>query len=63
MTDAEIDKVLGTAIPGGSAARDWFMPHDTKQGLQNVRNVVRRMLDTAARLDRVAAERNNKGAE
>jgi hypothetical protein len=57
MTDAEIDKVLSTAIPGGSAARDWFLPHDTERGLENVRNVVRRMLDTAARLERVAAAR------
>lgn len=43
MTDYEVDKLLSTTIPGGSQARDWFLPHDTEQGLKNVRDVVRRM--------------------
>ena len=44
MGDAEIDKLLSTSIPGGSQARDWFLPHDTEKGLANVRDVVRLML-------------------
>ena len=47
MTDEYIDKLLSTAIPGGSQARDWFLPHDTKRGLENVRDVVRRIVAAA----------------
>lgn len=47
MTDEEVDKLLSTPIPGGSQARDWFLPHDTDRGLENVRDVVRRMMDMA----------------
>lgn len=44
MTNEEVDRLLSTAIPGGSQARDWFLPHDTKRGLENVRDVVRRLV-------------------
>lgn len=47
LKDDEIDAVLSTRIPGGSAARDWFLPHETPQGLANVRTVVRAMIDAA----------------
>lgn len=47
LSDGEIDRLLSTPIPGGSAARDWFLPHDTEQGLANVRTVVRLMLAAA----------------
>lgn len=45
--DAEVDRILSTSIPGGSAARDWFLPHETPKGLANVRDVVRAMLAAA----------------
>ena len=54
MTDKEIDRLLSTPIPGGSQARDWFLPHDTERGLANVRDVVLRL---------VAAEREACAAE
>ena len=44
LTDDTIDKALSTAIPGGSIADNWFLPHETKRGMQNVREVVRLML-------------------
>ena len=44
LTDERIDQILSTAIPGGSQARDWFLPHDDAHGLANVRDVVRRMI-------------------
>ena len=47
LADAQIDRLLSTAIPGGSTARDWFLPHDTDRGLENVRAVVRAMLSAA----------------
>ena len=47
LSDAEIDRVLGTHIPGGSHARDWFLPHELPKGKENVRDVVRRMIATA----------------
>lgn len=43
LADEIIDKMLSEPIPGGSQARDWFLPHETKKGLENVREVVRRM--------------------
>jgi hypothetical protein len=46
FSDEELDRILSTRIPGGSAARDWFLPHDTERGLENVREVVQRMFDT-----------------
>lgn len=49
MTDEEIDRLLSTPIPGGSQARDWFLPHDTDRGLENVRDVVRRMMEELRR--------------
>ena len=47
-TDAEVDRMLDVPIPGGSRARDWFLPHGTKKGLENVREVVRRMVNVVA---------------
>ena len=48
LTDEQIDRALSVQIPGGSAARDWFLPHETPQGLQNVREVVRCMFAVIA---------------
>ena len=44
MTNETIDRLLSAPIPGGSQARDWFLPHDTERGLENVRDVVRRLV-------------------
>lgn len=49
LTDGDVDRILRTQIPGGSAAADWFLPHDSERGLQNVRSVVRLMIDAALR--------------
>ena len=49
-SDVDIDRILSTPIPGGSSARDWFLPHEQEKGLRNVRDVVRRMMETAAAL-------------
>ncbi len=46
LTNDEIDYLLSTPIPGGSQARDWFLPHDHPRGLENVRDVVQRMINT-----------------
>lgn len=48
MDNKLIDKALSAPIPGGSNARDWFLPHDTERGLENVRDVVRRMFAAVA---------------
>lgn len=55
MTDQEIDKLLSTPIPGGSQARDWFLPHDTPRGIANIRDVVRRIVATHQERCAVAA--------
>lgn len=47
LTDSQVDRMLSAPIPGGSSARDWFLPHDTERGLGNVRDVVRAMLSAA----------------
>jgi hypothetical protein len=47
LTDREVDRILSVRIPGGSEARHWFLPHDTKKGLENVRNVVRAMIEVS----------------
>lgn len=52
MKNEEVDRLLSTPIPGGSQARDWFLPHDTERGLDNVRDVVRRIV--AADRERLA---------
>ena len=41
MTNEEVDKILSARVPGGSEVRDWFLPHETDRGLENVRNIVR----------------------
>lgn len=46
LTDAEIDKMLRARIPGGSDARDWFLPHESDQAQANIRAVVRAMFAT-----------------
>ena len=61
MTNQEIDKLLSTPIPGGSQARDWFIPHDTERGLENVRDVVRRIV--AANQERCAVAAWNAGMD
>lgn len=45
IDNERIDRILSTRIPGGSEARDWFLPHDTERGLENVRTVVRLMIE------------------
>jgi len=62
LTDKEVDRILSTPIPGGSVARDWFLPHEQARGLANVRNVVRRMLDAAARPSAPLSEPTAEGA-
>lgn len=47
LTVEQIDKALNAYIPGGSSARDWFLPHDTEKGKANVRDVVQRMFAAA----------------
>ena len=47
LTDNEVDRMLSARIPGGSSARDWFLPHELPKGLANVRDVVRAMLAAA----------------
>ena len=47
VTDAQIDRLLSVRVPGGSEARDWFLPHESEKGLENVRQVVRLMLAAA----------------
>lgn len=49
-TDEQVDSILAAVVPGGSQARDWFLPHDTDKGLANVRQVVRLMLQRADEL-------------
>ena len=41
MTNEEVDRILSARVPGGSEVRDWFLPHETDRGLENVRNIVR----------------------
>lgn len=45
LSDEEVDRMLRAVIPGGSSARDWFLPHESERGLKNVRDVVRAMVD------------------
>lgn len=47
--DEMIDSLLKTQIPGGSQAKDWFLPHDNPRALANVRDVVRRMIGAAGK--------------
>jgi hypothetical protein len=47
LTDEQVDRMLSAVIPGGSAARDWFLPHEHQRGLENVRGVVRAMYAAA----------------
>lgn len=48
LTDEQVDRMLSAPIPGGSQARDWFLPHEAAKGLANVRNVVRAMVRSAS---------------
>ena len=41
VPDQMADKALSTRVPGGSAVRDWFLPHDTERGAENVRTVMK----------------------
>ena len=47
ITDNDIDAALAARVPGGSNARDWFLPHEHPKGRENVRDVVKRMLEAA----------------
>jgi len=47
LTDEQVDRILSTVVPGGSQARDWFLPHPSPRATNNVRDVVRRMCATA----------------
>lgn len=47
LSDEQIDRLLSAQVPGGSAARDWFLPHDTERGAANVRDVVRALIGGA----------------
>lgn len=46
-SEADIDRALMARIPGGSNARDWFLPHDSERAKQNIRDVVKAMLSAA----------------
>ena len=37
MTNEEVDRILSARVPGWSEVRDWFLPHETDRGLENVR--------------------------
>ena len=58
MTNEQIDRLLSTRIPGGSEARDWFLPHETERGLDNVRDVVRRIVAKAIQMRSRESVRN-----
>lgn len=55
MTNEEVDRLLRTPIPGESQAKDWFLPHDTERGLENVRDVVRHLVSAEREACAVAA--------
>ena len=46
MTNEEVDRILSARVPGWSEVRDWFLPHETDRGLENVRNIVRLIAST-----------------
>lgn len=46
-TEQMIDMALAANIPGGSDARDWFLPHESDKAKRNIRDVVRAMLSAA----------------
>lgn len=62
LTDKQIDAILSTAIPGGSCARDWFLPHETDRGLANIREVVRLMVERAYGIGQPAGDAAKPGA-
>lgn len=39
--------MLGVAVPGGSRAQDWLLPHEHPQGRANVNDLMRRMFVAA----------------
>lgn len=47
ITPQMVDRVLSAPIPGGSAARDWFVSHDAPRAAENVKEVARRMAAAA----------------
>lgn len=47
LSDEDIDRILETPVPGGSAAGHWFLPHESEKALANIRAVVRAMLAAA----------------
>lgn len=51
MSNEAVDRLLSLTVPGGSQVRDWFLPHDHERGLENVRGVVRRMVEAQRSLE------------
>jgi hypothetical protein len=41
VPDALADKALSARVPGGSAVRDWFLPHESDKGATNVRDAMK----------------------
>lgn len=39
--DDAVRRFLAAAVPGGSTVADWFLPHETPRGIENVRAAVR----------------------
>ena len=56
LSDGLVDRMLGAIVPGGSQARDWFLPHETERGLANVRDTVRCMVEALVRESGGSAE-------
>lgn len=63
LTDAQVDAILRERIPGGSAAADWFLPHEAPRGRANVRDVVRHMVARADELRALLAQQAAASAE
>lgn len=47
ISEEMIDRALLARIPGGSSAEDWFLPHEKPKAVQNIRDVVKAMLEAA----------------
>lgn len=47
LANAQVDRILLASIPGGSTALAWFLPYANERGLNNIRDVVRRMVADA----------------
>lgn len=47
LTDEDIDKLLKWPVPGGSHIADWFIPHESKRGKENIVYIIRTLLSAA----------------